>query len=137
MASANENTPGSAEAILPTVGMNGMQGFESVEVKGNRLDNLTEAHAQTRQILAYRARFSDTFSDAVLWCAASGAISRLALLLVQGGIVAPIYPLATLAIVVVVGGVVVRDTLARYPQLFPSVVLRGFYVCAGLLSTVI
>jgi len=135
---SDENpTPGDASALLPTVGALGVQGYEQIQVKGNRLDNLNEAHTQTRQIIAYRARWSDTFSDAVLWCCASGAISRLVLMTVRNPAIAPIYPLGFLFLIVITGAVVLVDTVKRYPQLTPALVLRGVYVVAGLLSTLV
>jgi hypothetical protein len=115
----------------------GVQGFEQVKIRGNRLDNLTEAQNQTRQIISYRARFSDTISDAVLWCCASGAISRLTLLLVEAPQVPPVYPLGFFLAVVVIGGVVTVDSVRKYPTLLPAFALRGFYVVAGLLSTLL
>lgn len=132
-----DNTPGSADALLPTVGLGGVKGYEQIQVKGNRLDNLSEAHAQTRQIIAYRARWSDTFSDAVLWVCSSGALSRLVLVTVRSGAIAPIYPIGIFILVVLVGGVVCLDTVRRHPNLSPSFALRGFYVVSGLLSTVL
>lgn len=137
MSDEQKTTPGDASALLPTVGPMGVQGFEQVQVKGNRLDNLHEAHTQTRQIIAYRARWSDTFSDAILWCCASGALSRGVLLAVQNPAIAPIYPLGFLALVVIIGAVVIMDTVKRYPQLAPSLALRAAYVVAGLLSTLV
>lgn len=137
MSDSENTTPGEASALLPTVSFGGVQGYEQVQVRGNRHDNLHEAHSQTRQIIAYRARWSDTFSDAILWCCASGAVSRLVLLAVQHPAIAPIYPLGCLALVVIIGAVVIADTVKRYPQLAPAVALRAAYVVAGLLSTLV
>lgn len=131
----SDNTPGSADALLPVVGMNGAQGFENVQIRGNRLDNHTESLSQARQIISYRARFSDTFSDAVLWCCASGAISRALLLMVRSGNIPPIYPLGIGLGVVIIGGIIFLDTVKRYPALAPAAGLRGLYVVFGLLST--
>lgn len=135
--SDEKTTPGSADALLPTVGFGGVKGYEQVEVKGNRLDNLAEAQAQTRQIIAYRARFSDTFSDAVLWCCASGTASRLVLITVRNEAIPPIYPLGAFILVVLVGGVIGFDTIRRYPAAAPAAALRGFYLVFGLLSTLL
>jgi hypothetical protein len=137
MSDKDKTTPGDASALLPTVGPMGVQGFEQVQVKGNRLDNLSEANAQTRQMVAYRSRWSDTFSDAILWCCASGALTRLVLMMIRNVAIAPIYPLGFLTLVIVIGVVVMADTLNRFPELAPSVALRAFYVIAGLLSTLL
>lgn len=136
MSEQTDNTPGSANAILPTVGFGGVKGFEQVEVKGNRLDNPSETWSQTRQILSYRSRWSDTFSDAVLWVCSSGALSRMMLIAVRNG-VPPIYPWGIFGFVCIIGFVVSLDTVKRYPNLAPSFGLRGAYIVCGLLSTVI
>ena len=137
MSDEQNKTPGDASALLPTVGLGGVQGFEQVKIRGNRLDNLSEAQAQTRQIISYRARFSDTFSDAVLWMCSTGTFSRLTVLLVEAPQVPPIYPLGFFLAVIIIGGVVAIDSVRKFPTLLPAFALRGVYVVVGLLSTLL
>ncbi len=128
----DEQTPGTADAILPVAGPLGQRGYEEVEIRGNREDNQTEALRQHRQILAYRARFSDTLSDAVLWVAVVAAVLRGVVVVIRSGVIAPIYPIGLLLLLTVPTLLIAWDTIQRYPTLRTACCLRVGYVLGGV-----